>query len=596
MNNLFLAVLNMSLIGAIVIAAIFAARFLLKRFPTIISYCLWAVAGVRLLLPLTFESVMGLIPFGGRPVDLVVAPVVNGDYSLTPYLSSGAITPHDVRFVINQMDYASAGSSGVNWLAVLASAWFVVAAAMIFYGVVSYIMLKRKLRYASWRTQNIFEADNIRSPFVLGILRPRVYLPFGLSGQEREYIILHELTHIKRKDHIVQIIGYLVLCLHWFNPLVWAALRYMKADMEMSCDEVVLEKMGGNIKKSYSMSLVTLAEGRHFVNACPLAFGEGNIRKRVNNVLKFKRTSKGIMAVAALCAVVLSGALLMNAAGDTEDYRNLSPRPGQEHQTWGDTTRPERVRADNMREAGETRIAPELPELNPNDRRHYHMRTDGGWGRQSMMELDITNYNFQSENARRIVENFLAQSFPTWDTSHFEINTSTYITNAPTADMAMPHFTVISFDGSKFYMPDGTMPATHEQGTPFRHYIFDMDGSGIPEVAIQYVNYADGEFIRHSVIYTFQDGLFQPIVSHLFDFTADTDVPPIAQYGEITYIFPANTNMSTSFEDGRLIMFVLCETRDIQGDRFVKLVDGELIIEEQLFFPISVIRASEGHG
>jgi len=592
MNNLFLSVVNMSLIGAIVIAAIFIARFPLKRFPKIISYCLWAVAGVRLLLPFTFESMIGLIPFGGRPVDLVVTPVVPMAYY--PLSIGERIMPQDIVFVMNQLysEYIPAAEyglfSGINWLTVFSAVWLVVAAAMVFYGVASYVLLKRKMRKASWRSQNIFEADNIRSPFVLGILRPRIYLPLGLSGQEREYIILHELTHIRRRDHLVQIIGYLILCLHWFNPLVWAALRLMKVDMEMSCDEVVLKEMGGEIKKSYSMSLVTLAEGRRFINACPLAFGEGNIKRRVKNVLKFKRTSKGIMAVAVLFTVVLSGALLMNAAGGTEDYDDAG-------RTWGDTARPERDWVENVREVAERGETPTLPELDPNDRRHYHVRTDGLWGRWSMMEMDISNYNFQSDSARQMVERFLAQYWPNWDASMFGVNTSAYITSAMITE-DMPYFTVISFDGSKFYLPDGTMLPTREQGTPFRHHVFDMDGSGIPEVVIHYVNYEGGEFVRHAVIYSFHDGLFRPVVSHLFDFTADTDIPPMTPYSEMTMILPANTNFHTGSEDGRLVMFIHCTVRDIQGDRFVKLVDGVLIIEEQPFYPISVIRASEGHG
>ena len=276
MDKLFPTILNMSLTGAFVIAAICLARLLLKKTPKIISYCLWAVAAFRLVFPFSFESVFSLIPFKAQtiPPDIAMQPV--------PRIDSG------IPFVNNAVSSilpAATPSTSVNplqiWATVGTFVWFVGVAVMIIYGIVSFVILKRKMRKAAHGEANIYEAENIKSPFVLGVFKPSIYLPIGLSEQERSYIILHEQTHIRRHDHIVKFAAYFILCVHWFNPLAWAAFLLMGVDMEMSCDERVLKEMGCEIKKNYSLSLLSLATERYFVSGSPLAFGEGSIKERI---------------------------------------------------------------------------------------------------------------------------------------------------------------------------------------------------------------------------------------------------------------------------------------------------------------------------
>ena len=307
MAKIFLSVLNMSITGAFVIAAVCLARLLLKKAPKIISYCLWAVVAFRLIFPFSIESVLSLMPFKAAPIptDIAMQPV--------PRIDSG------ISFVNNAVSRvlpAATPNASVNplqiWTAIGGYIWFFGVAIMFIYGVTSYILLKRKIRVAVHVETNIYEADNIKSPFVLGIIKPKIYMPVGLSEKEREYILLHEQTHIKRRDYIVKFAAYFIFCLHWFNPLAWAAFLLMGIDMEMSCDERVLKNMGGDTKIDYSRSLLSLATERRIIGGSPLAFGEGGVKQRIKNALNFKKPSRVIVLCAVALVAVLSAGFAVN--------------------------------------------------------------------------------------------------------------------------------------------------------------------------------------------------------------------------------------------------------------------------------------------
>jgi hypothetical protein len=204
------------------------------------------------------------------------------------------------------------------WTAIGSFLWLAGIAAMLIYCVISTVLLRRKLCFALPCGGGVYETDNIKTPLVFGLFRPRIYLPTGLTGDEREYILLHEQTHVRRRDYLVKIFAFFVLCVHWFNPLVWAAFALMTADMEMSCDERVLRELGGAIKADYSMSLVRLAAKRRIIGASPLAFGEGGVKERVKHVLNFKRRSRTVIAAAIVLAAALAVGLAVNGAGGGE--------------------------------------------------------------------------------------------------------------------------------------------------------------------------------------------------------------------------------------------------------------------------------------
>ncbi len=305
MDKVFITILNMSLTGAFVIAAICLARLPLKKAPKIISYCLWAVAGFRLVFPFSIESVLSLIPFNARtiPADIATQTV--------PRINSGIPA---LNSTVSRILPAAAPGANANplqiWTTVGAIVWLAGAAVMLLYGAASFIVLKRRMKSAVCVEANVYETENIKSPFVLGFFKPKIYLPADLS--EREYVLLHERTHIRRRDHIVKLAAYFVLCMHWFNPLAWLAFLLMGADMEMSCDERVLKEAGG--KADYSRSLLSLATERRSIAGSPLAFGEGGIKERVKNVLKFKKHSRIIVILAVALAAALSLGFAVNRA------------------------------------------------------------------------------------------------------------------------------------------------------------------------------------------------------------------------------------------------------------------------------------------
>jgi len=311
MDKLFLTILNMSLTGAFVIAAICLARLPLKKAPKIISYCLWAVAGFRLLFPFSVEGVFSLIPFKAQtiPTDIVMQPVPRIDSGI-PFVNNA------VSGILPAATPASSANPLQLWTTIGELVWLIGAAAMVVYGLVSFVILKRKMRKADHIEANIYEAKNIKTPFVLGVFNPGIYLPIGLSEKEKSYILLHEQTHIRRHDHIVKFAAYFILCLHWFNPLVWAAFLLMGADMEMSCDERVLKEMGSETKKDYSLSLLSLATDKSIIGGSPLAFGEGGIKERVKNVLNFKKSSRVIVIVSVALVAVLSIGFAVNKTID----------------------------------------------------------------------------------------------------------------------------------------------------------------------------------------------------------------------------------------------------------------------------------------
>lgn len=300
MAKLFLSILNMSLTGAFVIAAICLVRLPLKKAPKLISYCLWAVAGFRLVVPYSVESVFSLIPFRTQPIP--------PDISMP---STPSAPPMDGGMLPSATPTASIHPWQV-WTTVGAYVWLLGVVVLLLYGLVSYLLLKHRLHGATHIDGILYEADNLRTPFVLGVFKPKIYLPLGFSREENSYVILHEQIHIRRQDYRIKFAAYCVLCLHWFNPLVWVAFLLMEIDMELSCDEQVLKEMGGGIKKAYSLSLLSFATERRTIGGTPLAFGEGGIKERVNHVLNFKKPSKQMLALSIALVLLVSVGCSLN--------------------------------------------------------------------------------------------------------------------------------------------------------------------------------------------------------------------------------------------------------------------------------------------
>ncbi len=334
MREVFLSVLNMSVTGCYVIIAVLLGRLLLKKAPKKYSYLLWSTVGFRLACPISFASVLSVFNTGlfnmtkaqsaGETVLQYIPPNIGrmAEPSLTVGISAA-------NTVISERLPVYPGVSGVNpidaWLLAGTIIWLIGLAALAVYSLLSYLKLRKRVSTAVKLTGNVFEADTIRAPFVLGFVKPRIYIPFGLTEREKSYILRHEACHIDRKDPVIKLAAFLILCLHWFNPLVWLAFMLMARDMEMSCDEKVLSETGGDIKSDYSASLLSFAVGRRFPGASPLAFGESNVSGRIKNILRFKKPRVGMTALAALLCIAVIVSCAANPKGSGEEAPVAEP-------------------------------------------------------------------------------------------------------------------------------------------------------------------------------------------------------------------------------------------------------------------------------
>ncbi len=322
MEQIFIRILNMSLTAGIVILMVIFLRLFLRRQPKIFSYLLWTAALFRLLCPVSFSSGLSLLGVWRMPpaqqgrmdyipqnIGLMEQPEVVLPVSAAETSVNALLPPAIPETSVNPMQILLFAGMGI---------WMSGIIIMTIYGAVTYMKLHQKLKSAVKEKDNIYYASGIAAPFVCGLFRPRIYLPeqmfcgpAALGEQAKQYILLHEQIHIRRRDYLWRVVSFLILCIHWFNPLVWLAFILSGRDMEMSCDEAVIRKMGDGVKKEYAASLLTFASGRRIVLGIPLAFGEGETGGRIKNVLRYKKPAQ--TAVFIVLFVCLSAVIALAA-------------------------------------------------------------------------------------------------------------------------------------------------------------------------------------------------------------------------------------------------------------------------------------------
>ena len=325
-------ILNMSITASVIILFVLLARLALKKAPKIFSYALWAVVLFCLLCPVSITTDFSLLGLFDAPAventqHTTAVEYIPYDVVHTPDLEVQLPVPPAINDAVNNalpQEHAALGADPLEGeFAIGSLIWLLGIAAMAIYSAVSYILLRRKLVGSVLLRDNIYLADGIGSPFVMGFIRPKIYLPSALSEQEQGYIILHEQHHIRRGDHIIKALAFIALCIHWFNPLVWVAFILSSKDMEMSCDEAVVKKLGEGIRADYSASLLSLATGRHIIAGTPLAFGEGDTKSRIKNMLKWKKPKTWIMLVALAACVVVTVFCATNPRNDVPEEDSM---------------------------------------------------------------------------------------------------------------------------------------------------------------------------------------------------------------------------------------------------------------------------------
>lgn len=389
----FSRLLNMSLTAGVVILFVMLLRLLLKKAPKVISYALWSIVLFRLFCPVSIQSDLSLFRLLDTPVtandtitsrieyipsDIVhteppvdVAAPNAGD-AVGAVLAQGGATGDGVPqgdaagdgllqgdtigdslpqvgirgdslpqggTISDGLPYGT-GQSAANpletFMDIAACVWMAGVLAMVLYTVVSCVMLRRKLLTATLLRDNIYLADEITSPFVMGLFRPEIYLPSSLEEREQPYILAHEQHHISRFDHIVKPLAFTALCLHWFNPLVWCAFLLAGKDMEMSCDEAVIRKMGPDVLADYMASLLSIAAGKHIAAGMSPAFGEGDAKGRIRNLANWKRPASRVVLLSVIACAAAAVCFLTNPGRDKFSLKIIVPPGSREPVVYAD--------------------------------------------------------------------------------------------------------------------------------------------------------------------------------------------------------------------------------------------------------------------
>ena len=316
MSEIFLKIVNMSISAGYIVLAVLLLRLLLKKAPKWITVVLWGIVAVRLVCPFSLESALSLIPSKET-----VSPSIMTDP--LPTINTGILAINSAINPIIGESLAPTPGNSVNplqiWIPILTVVWVLGMVALLIYAVISYARIKKQIGTAVLLRNNIYQSENVESPFVLAIIKPKIYLPFGVDEKNLEYVVAHEMAHIRRKDHLWKPLGFLLLMLHWFNPLMWLAYVLLCRDIELACDEKVIKTLDREGRADYSEALLTCSVNRRMITACPIAFGEVGVKARIKSVLNYKKPAFWIIVAAMIACAAVAICFLTNPPQKQED-------------------------------------------------------------------------------------------------------------------------------------------------------------------------------------------------------------------------------------------------------------------------------------
>ena len=316
MAAVFLKLLNLSISASWLVLAVLALRLVSKRSPKWMNVLLWGIVALRLMLPFSIESALSLIPSAETVSPAVVqfdpAPTITSGVSVIDNAVNPALSEH----------FAAAPTASVNplyvWTEIAGWVWLIGLGAMLLYALVSYLRLRRRVSVSLCVRENIYLCDAISSPFILGVVKPRIYLPSGLDEVQRQNVLSHEQAHLARRDHWWKPLGFALLAVYWFNPMLWLAYALLCRDIELACDERVIRTMDESAVKTYSTVLLACSMPRKAVITCPLAFGEVGVKERVKNALHYKKPAFWVVAASVTVCIVVAVCFLTNPPTDTD--------------------------------------------------------------------------------------------------------------------------------------------------------------------------------------------------------------------------------------------------------------------------------------
>ena len=316
MAAVFLKLLNLSISASWLVLAVLALRLVLRRAPKWVNVLLWGMVALRLMLPFSIESALSLIPSAETVSPAVVqfdpAPTITSGVSVIDNAVNPALSEH----------FAAAPTASVNplyvWTEIAGWVWLIGLGAMLLYALVSYLRLRRRVSVSLPVQDHIYLCDAISSPFILGVVKPHIYLPSGLDEVQRQNVLSHEQAHLARRDHWWKPLGFALLAVYWFNPALWLAYTLLCRDIELACDERVIRTMDESAVKTYSTVLLACSMPRKAVITCPLAFGEIGVKERVRNALHYKKPAFWVVAASVAVCIVVAVCFLTNPPTDTD--------------------------------------------------------------------------------------------------------------------------------------------------------------------------------------------------------------------------------------------------------------------------------------
>lgn len=536
----FPKILNMSLTASVAIVFVMLLRLLLKKAPKVISYALWGVVLFRLLCPVSFESGMSLFGLFETPtvgatdrtsmVEYIPSNIVHTEYPEVVLPVPGIGDTITEALPKGEEQLRADPLEGPIFIATYV--WCGGILVMAIYGIVTWLQLRRRLVTASPLRENIYLADDIDSPFVMGLIRPKIYLPSEMEQREQSYIILHEQHHIRRMDHIVKALAFAALCIHWFNPLVWVAFILSGKDMEMSCDEAVVRKLGTEIRADYTASLLSLATGKRIIAGMPLAFGEGNTKGRIKNLANWKRPAFWVVLVAIIACIVLAVGLLTNPRKVSTPYPITSTIQVDDVQwaqitLWGDETDHIKLDDDQTQE-----LIYILNNINERDFVHskvpeHDLSLMIYCGEVEILlhwDGDYTEFSFDSDTAKdidkdyRYIKNQELNAFLSKFCPHTIVKWFDY-TDTPSAmedelTIELPEFPGVTFTYNRaqiiaskpFDNSELTGHVIMIGGMPiWNAYFTDLTGDGYPDICATY-SYGSGIIDTRIVIHDYANG------------------------------------------------------------------------------------------
>lgn len=302
MENVFLELFNMSVTASWLVLAVLIFRFVFKKAPKSLRVVVWGLVAFRLVCPFSIESVLSMIP----STETVPQTIMTEN---TFRISSGIeMFDNPINEYLGDHYYEGVTVStdaGSSFMSIVTMAWIIGMAVMLLYTIISYLRIVKKVKEATPLKENIWICDNISTPFILGVVKPRIFIPSSMTDEDLKFVIAHEQAHIKRGDHLWKPLGFTLLTVYWFNPVLWVAYTLLCRDIELACDEKVIKQMGAEVKKSYSEALINCSVPRRMISACPIAFGETDIKGRIKSVLNYEKPAFWVIVVAIISVIAI---------------------------------------------------------------------------------------------------------------------------------------------------------------------------------------------------------------------------------------------------------------------------------------------------